>query len=195
MVARRTVNIVEVRTLRASATRGLMIVGNAVLRCALGRSGCRAIKREGDGATPIGRWSVRSVFYRPDRVGRPSAGVPVRRIRPDDGWCDAPADPNYNRRVRHPYAASAEHMWRDDDLYDVVVVLGHNDLPRQRGAGSAIFLHVARADWRPTAGCVVTRRPELQRLVQRLGTDTVLAVNVTRRPKKKALGQKGRGLR
>ncbi len=136
--------------------------------CALGRGGCRARKREGDGATPIGRWRVRQVLYRADHVRRPRTSVPVKPIRAGDGWCDAPADRNYNRPVRRPYAASAEQLWRADGLYDLVVVLGYNDRPRIRGLGSAIFMHVARAAYAPTEGCIALETRHLRRIVERL---------------------------
>jgi L,D-peptidoglycan transpeptidase YkuD (ErfK/YbiS/YcfS/YnhG family) len=143
-----------VQTCCRAAARGRLNLGTLAWPCAIGRSGVRAIKREGDGATPRGRWPIRRVWYRRDRVGRPSTALPVVPIHPRDGWCDAPADRNYNRRVQLPYPASAEEMMRTDGLYDLVVELGFNDRPRRRGAGSAIFMHVARDDFAPTAGCV-----------------------------------------
>jgi L,D-peptidoglycan transpeptidase YkuD (ErfK/YbiS/YcfS/YnhG family) len=108
------------------------------------------------------------VFYRADRVFRPVTQLPVRRLGPSDGWCDAPTDANYNRFVQHPYPASAERLWRTDGLYDVIVVLGHNERPRQRNGGSAIFLHVWKPARTPTAGCVAVDRSILLRLVSRL---------------------------
>ena len=162
--------------LAPSATRGVIKLGGIVLPCALGRSGRRTLKREGDGATPVGRWRLLQVLYRPDRIRRPATALPVRQIKPDDGWCDAPADRNYNRPVRHPYPASAERLWRPDGLYDVVVVLSHNVRPRVRGAGSAIFMHVAQPEYRPTAGCIALKRGHLQRLLARLGTGAAVRV-------------------
>lgn len=154
-----------VRMLSPRATRGILAVGHLRFRCALGRSGTAASKREGDGATPRGSWPLRRALYRRDRLMRPRSGLALCAIRPADGWCDQPADRNYNRPVRLPYPASAEEMWRTDDLYDLVVVLGHNDRPRVRGRGSAIFLHVARAGLAPTAGCVALDRRDAVRLL------------------------------
>jgi L,D-peptidoglycan transpeptidase YkuD (ErfK/YbiS/YcfS/YnhG family) len=129
--------------------------------CALGRSGARAGKREGDGATPIGRFPLRRVFFRPDRLSKPTTAMPVAALSPDTGWCDDPADPQYNRLVRLPYGARHERLWRSDGLYDVIVVVGHNDDPVVPGLGSAIFLHVARPDYRPTEGCVAVALADL----------------------------------
>ena len=131
------------------------------LRCALGRGGVTDDKREGDGATPTGCFALRRVYYRPDRGAPPATALPMSAIDPADAWCDDPADGAYNTLVRAPYTASTETLWRDDALYDVVAVLGHNDDPVVPGAGSAIFLHIARTDYGPTEGCVAVRREEL----------------------------------
>ena len=122
-------------------------------RAALGRTGVRADKREGDGASPAGCWAMRRVLYRPDRVAPPRSALPVAPLRPSDGWCDDSGDPRYNRPVTLPCAARHEILWRDDEVYDVIVVLGHNEPPAHADAGSAIFLHVARPGYPPTEGC------------------------------------------
>lgn len=148
-------------------------------RCALGRTGCKpeADKREGDGATPLGRYALRQVLYRPDRLGTaPATKLPCRPLQPDDGWCDDPADPAYNRWVRLPYAASHEKLWRDDHVYDVIVALGHNDDPPIPGLGSAIFLHVARPDYARTEGCVAVALPDLLRLLAALRPNDALQI-------------------
>jgi L,D-peptidoglycan transpeptidase YkuD (ErfK/YbiS/YcfS/YnhG family) len=157
-----------VRCRSAAAQRGTLSVGLFRVPCALGYSGIRADKREGDGATPRGRFALRRVLYNPSRGPRPQTRLPVGRIARDDGWCDAPRDRNYNRAVRHPYPASAERLWRKDCLYDLIVVLGHNDWPRVRGRGSAVFLHIAHDDFRPTQGCIAVRAPDLRRIIARL---------------------------
>jgi L,D-peptidoglycan transpeptidase YkuD (ErfK/YbiS/YcfS/YnhG family) len=162
--------------LSAAATRGIVRLGGLMLPCALGRSGRRARKREGDGATPVGCWRMERVLYRSDRGPRPATGLPVRPIAPSDGWCDDPSDRNYNRPVRHPYPSSAERLWRTDNLYDLIVVLGHNTRPRVVGGGSAIFMHVARPNFAPTEGCIALRREHLLRLLQRLAAGAGLVV-------------------
>ena len=133
------------------------------VRCALGKGGVKAaaVKREGDGASPAGVWPIRKLLYRPDKGAPPTTALPVEAISPNDGWCDAPGDPRYNRPVTLPYPASAERMWRDDDIYDLVVVLGHNDDPPVPQMGSCIFLHLARPGYTPTEGCVAVTRADL----------------------------------
>ena len=148
---------------------GVLDLGATKVRCALGKGGVKAAaeKREGDGASPAGVWPIRRLLYRPDKGAAPRSALPVAAIAPDDGWCDAPGDPNYNRPVTLPYPASAERMWRDDDVYDLVVVLGFNDDPPISPMGSCIFLHVAKPGYAPTEGCVAVSRTDLEALLAR----------------------------
>jgi len=136
-----------------------------VFRAALGRGSIRQDKHEGDGATPSGDLPLRRVLYRADRVARPDCAVPIEPIAPDDGWCDDPSHPDYNRMIRLPHPARHEALWRDDRVYDVIGVLGWNDAPAVRDRGSAIFLHVARPDFAPTEGCVALALPDLRDLL------------------------------
>ena len=146
---------------------GFLDLGGRKVRCALGRSGVKpaADKREGDGASPAGVWPIRRVLYRPDRSPPPATAFELQPISPQDGWCDAPKDPAYNQPVRLPYPASAEHMWLETGVYDIVVVLGHNDDPVVPGMGSCIFLHLSRPDYSPTEGCVAVPRADLEELL------------------------------
>ena len=144
--------------------------------CVMGEGSVAALKREGDGTTPVGRWPLRRVLYRADRLVRPNTTLPVRPISPRDGWCAAPGDRNYNRPVRLPYDTSAESLWRADRLYDLVVVLGYNDIPRARARGSAIFMHVKAATGAPTAGCVALAQGDLLALIAQCRPGDVLVV-------------------
>lgn len=147
---------------------GRLILGGLVLRCALGRGGVRPAteKREGDGATPAARMALRRVLFRADRGPPPRCAVPVEPIAPGDGWCDDPAHRLYNRPVQLPCDASHERLWREDHVYDILGVLGWNDAPVERGRGSAIFLHLAWPDHRPTAGCVALAPRDLRALLE-----------------------------
>jgi L,D-peptidoglycan transpeptidase YkuD (ErfK/YbiS/YcfS/YnhG family) len=146
---------------------GFLDLGARRVRCALGKAGVTpaALKREGDLASPAGVWPIRRALYRPDRGGAPASALPVKALAPDDGWCDAPDDPDYNRPIKLPHAGSAEKMWRDDGLYDLVVVLGHNDDPPKPPMGSCIFLHLARPGYLPTEGCLAVTRGDLEELL------------------------------
>lgn len=148
--------------------------GNTCAVC--GKGGVRADKREGDGASPAGTFPLLYAYYRPDRVTAPRSGLKLTPLRPEDGWVDDPKDPNYNRPVKLPYAASHEGLWRTDGLYDIVVVIGYNTDPVVLGAGSAIFLHVARPDMAPTEGCIAVEQRPLLRLLPLLGPGSTITI-------------------
>jgi L,D-peptidoglycan transpeptidase YkuD (ErfK/YbiS/YcfS/YnhG family) len=135
--------------------------------CALGPAGVRpaAMKREGDLASPAGVWPIRRLLYRPDRGPPPPTALPAQALEPDDAWCDDPTDGDYNRPVKLPHPGSFERMWRDDDIYDLVLVLGHNDDPPTPMMGSCIFVHLARPGYPPTEGCVALARPDMEALL------------------------------
>ena len=162
---------------------GWLIAGANRYRCALGPAGVRADKREGDGATPAGAFPLRRVLYRADRRDAPETPLPTATIAEQDGWCDAPEDPAYNQPVVLPYPASAEALWRDDHVYDVIVVLGHNDAPPQPGAGSAVFFHLARPDYAPTEGCIAVAAGDMEAILAACGPDAVMEVRDAPAPK------------
>jgi L,D-peptidoglycan transpeptidase YkuD (ErfK/YbiS/YcfS/YnhG family) len=146
--------------------------------CAVGRNGFVSPeeKREGDGKTPIGRWVMREVFYRPDKGTKPETSLPVREIRADDAWCEDPYNKNYNRFVKYPHPES-DRLWRDDHLYDIVAVLGYNDDPVVSGKGSAIFFHIARPGFVGTGGCVAMAREDLLTVLREAKSGSAVLVN------------------
>ena len=145
---------IVVRGLSRASAHGKLHIGPVNFPCALGRSGRGNKGGEGDGFTPVGRWRARQALYRPDRGRRPHTALPLTPITAHMGWSDAPGDANYNRPVSLPYARSHERLWREDHLYDLVIILGFNDMPRCQGRGSAIFMHLARPEYTPTEGCI-----------------------------------------
>jgi L,D-peptidoglycan transpeptidase YkuD (ErfK/YbiS/YcfS/YnhG family) len=168
------IRIIHVLAISPRAPEGLLRAGNLSMRCALGRSGLTKRKHEGDGATPRGCWKILGGFTRLKLV---RSGVHLEPTQLDMGWCDAPDDPRYNRWVRLPYAASHERLWRDDHLYDIVIVLNHNTRPRLRYGGSAVFLHLT-SDWRkPTAGCIAISLPDMRKLLPLVRTGTGILVH------------------
>lgn len=160
-----------------------LLAGGKSFRCALGATGVTTTKREGDKATPAGRFPIRRVFYRADRMAPPPTALPVTPIGPEDGWCDDPADPRYNRRVPLPYPASHETLWREDRVYDIVVELGYNDDPPVPGRGSAIFMHVARPGYAPTEGCVALALADLEAVLAACGPGDTITVHAAGREK------------
>jgi L,D-peptidoglycan transpeptidase YkuD (ErfK/YbiS/YcfS/YnhG family) len=157
-------NIV-VRRAPGNSTQARLRLAHGVVQAALGRSEISALKREGDGATPLGRFPIRQVLYRADRVARPRTFLPIHAIRADEGWCEDPTDRNYNRLVKVSPASNADRLMRDDHLYDLVLVLGYNDRPRVKGRGSAIFIHLSRSGYSPTAGCIALSQHDLRLLL------------------------------
>ncbi len=137
----------------------------AIVPVMIGAGGIRNPKNEGDHATPAGILPLRRVFYRADRVASPVCQLPVEPLCPLDGWCDDPTHRDYNRHVTLPHPARHERLWRDDHVYDIIVVLGYNDDPVRPGAGSAIFMHLPPAGGGPTEGCIAMAEPELRRLL------------------------------
>lgn len=166
----------HVRAINMRSTTGLLIAGGLQFPCSLGRSGRAFIKREGDGATPMGRWKLRRLFYRADRMRPPRSGLAARQIRDFDGWCETVGDRNYNRLVRIPYATSHEFMKRTDGLYDVVVELSHNECPRVQGHGSAVFFHLRQPDGGPTAGCIAVSLKDMKTILRLCGRKTRIVV-------------------
>jgi L,D-peptidoglycan transpeptidase YkuD (ErfK/YbiS/YcfS/YnhG family) len=139
-----------------------LIFGKKEYRCATGAGGFKETKIEGDKATPVGVFSLRYVFYRPDKIeDKPSQRLTCRKLNKNDGWCDDPKDPRYNNHIRLPYAARHEELWREDDVYDVIVVTSHNSMPVIPNNGSAVFIHVARDGYTPTEGCIALAKNDL----------------------------------
>jgi len=168
--------LIHVRSRSARAEDGVLIAGNLRIPCKLGRSGRSTMKREGDGATPSGLWPMRRILARRDSWACLRTGLPICFISPDDGWCDDPHDRNYNRPVKLPYPASHEELWRKDRLYDVFVVLGHNDRPRIKGLGSAVFFHLTDPKGGPTAGCIAVSAGDMRKILPLCGPKTRIKV-------------------
>ena len=151
-------------------------VGALEMRCAVGRGGISCAKQEGDGATPVGTFPLRRVFYRADRLPRPETRLSTCALEPDDGWCEVPGDPNYNRLVKMPYAGRPETMWRQDHLYDAVIEIGYNDDPVIDAKGSAIFLHLARGEYQPSSGCITVKLEDMRALLALCGPGSRITI-------------------
>ncbi len=173
---RNEADLLIVRQRPGKPAQGLLTWRGRTFPCALGRGGIRAIKREGDGATPLGRMRLLYGWFRSGTLETRRSGLALRRIAPADGWCDAAGDRNYNRPVTLPYPASCETMMRKDRLYDCCIVLDYNIAPRRRGMGSAIFFHIARPGFLPTEGCVAVEPQVMKLLLPHLSPRTVMKV-------------------
>ena len=166
----------KVRTAPGARSHGRLTAGRQIIRVTLGRGGIRANKFEGDGGTPRGCFHPLRVWWRADRQPRPRTLLPLRRIGPHDGWCEDPRDRRYNRPIKLAANAAGDRLWRQDRLYDLIVEIDHNIRPRVSGRGSAVFLHIARPDRGPTAGCVAMTAPWLRQLLTRIGPKTRIVI-------------------
>jgi L,D-peptidoglycan transpeptidase YkuD (ErfK/YbiS/YcfS/YnhG family) len=153
------------------------MAGPLTIPVSLGRGGIRADKREGDGGTPRGLFRLRQLWWRADRAPRPRTLLPVRPIRQDDAWSEDPADRHYNRPFRRAPGQPGDRLWRDDHLYDFIIEIDHNTRPRVAKRGSAVFIHLAREGFSPTAGCVGLTRNALNRLLERVGPCTWIHIH------------------
>src|ERR1700682_3590188 len=156
--------------------RGWLTAGGRAVAVALGRGGIKANKREGDGGTPKGTFPPRPVWWSGHRQPRPRTFLPIRAIGPEDAWCEDPASRHYNQPVRRDRTEGGDRLQRDDHLYDFTIEIDHNRSPRIAGRGSAVFLHLARENFGPTAGCVSMTKSAMLRLLQRLGPETRILI-------------------
>ena len=175
-VVPQTLRRLNVRRRAGTQTRGWLSFAGRSVPVALGRGGIKANKREGDGGTPRGVFRLRRLWWRGDRHARPRTLLPSQRIGARDGWCEDPRDRNYNRRIDVPPGSKADRLARKDALYDFIIEIDHNTRPRIAGRGSAVFIHVAREAFAPTAGCVALTLPALRQLIERVGPRTLIEI-------------------
>jgi L,D-peptidoglycan transpeptidase YkuD (ErfK/YbiS/YcfS/YnhG family) len=172
----RPLSAVRICAAAGNPRRGWLTAGGQTIPVALGRGGIRANKREGDGGTPKGTFRPRQLWWRADRHPRPRTHLPVRPIGPEDAWCEDPASRHYNQPVRLDRDRGGDRLQRDDHLYDFIIEIDHNNSPRIKGRGSAVFLHLARENFGPTAGCVSMTQSAMLRLLRRLGPETKIVI-------------------
>jgi L,D-peptidoglycan transpeptidase YkuD (ErfK/YbiS/YcfS/YnhG family) len=172
----RPLSAIRIQAAAGDPRRGWLVAGGQTVPVALGRGGIRANKREGDGGTPKGIFRPLRLWWRADRHRRPRTFLPIRAIRPEDAWCEDPLSRHYNQPIRLDRGSGGDRLMRDDTLYDFIIEIDHNTSPRMAGRGSAVFLHLARADFSPTAGCVSMTQSAMLRLLARLGPETRIVI-------------------
>lgn len=168
--------MVTVRTAPRDRRRAIVSFGGIAVPAAIGRSGTTPFKREGDGATPIAAMRLLYGYTRGERVSLPPTALSITRIGKGMLWCDQPDHPSYNRPVKAPFRPSHEEMMRGDELYDICLVLDWNITSRARNRGSAIFFHLIKPGYQPTAGCVAVSLADMKRLIRFMRKGTVVRV-------------------
>lgn len=167
---------IVIRARAGAAHHGMLRFQTHYARCSLGAKGLTRNKKEGDKKTPLGRFALRRVWYRADRIALPQSALPIRQISPKSGWCDDASSPTYNRPIMCPNRSRHEKLWRIDRLYDVFFELGVNDDPIEPGAGSAIFLHLTKNNYQPTLGCVAVSPKTMDYLLCNVRNDTCISI-------------------
>jgi L,D-peptidoglycan transpeptidase YkuD (ErfK/YbiS/YcfS/YnhG family) len=145
-------------------------------RCVIGSKGFTENKKEGDQKTPTGRFQLRECWYRADRISAPVTSLPLRMITDRDGWCDDTTRIEYNKHVTLPFPGAHETLWRDDNLYDIIVTISYNDSPVVPGKGSAIFFHLSRPDYQPTLGCVAVILPDMLEILKECSNESRIVI-------------------
>jgi L,D-peptidoglycan transpeptidase YkuD (ErfK/YbiS/YcfS/YnhG family) len=171
-----SITYLHVRARSGSSSAGRLSFGQTTIPCLLGRNGRTHLKREGDGASPVGVWNLGGVYFRADRLPRLVTRLPVRISKPVDAWCEDPRDGRYNRKISLPPGEGNETFWRADEAYDIVIPTNHNARPRVRGAGSAIFFHLTRKGSSVTAGCVAVSVHDMRKILARCSAVTCLVI-------------------
>jgi L,D-peptidoglycan transpeptidase YkuD (ErfK/YbiS/YcfS/YnhG family) len=160
----------------AGSAQGILKIGQSYFPCLIGKNGKTFRKREGDGKSPIGKWKIEQLYFRPDKMGRPKTALKCAPLKPNDGWCDAPSHGQYNKRVKLPFAQSHEKLWRGDKAYDLVATTNHNQHPRIKGGGSAIFWHVINQGAKGTEGCIALSEKHLRAVLSRCSKNTYVII-------------------
>jgi len=155
---------------------GFLKSKNSNYRCSIGKNGINSHKIEGDGCTPQGTFNIIKILYRPDKIGERKFFLETETILPFDGWCDDIESNYYNSQIKFPFNYSAEKLYRNDDLYDIVCIIDYNLNPVIKNRGSAIFLHVAKKDFSPTEGCIAINKNDLLKISLEMKRGTTIEI-------------------
>ncbi len=146
------------------------------VKCAIGKRGIGKKRREGDLITPKGLFRIKKVYFRKDRVKSLKTKISIEPITKNMGWCDDPESNRYNQLIRYPFRFTSEKLYRNDNIYDIILVLDFNTKPVKKNKGSAIFLHVAKKNYKPTRGCVAIKKNELKKLLKFISLQTKIKI-------------------
>ena len=145
-------------------------------KCALGKAGIRKKKKEGDNITPKGIYKIIKIYYRDDRIKKISSKFKLIKITKNMGWCDDPKSKKYNQLIKLPNRYSHEKFFKKDNSYDLIVILNYNINPIIKNKGSAIFIHIAKKNYKSTAGCIALKKDDLLKLIKIIDTNTKIFI-------------------
>ena len=147
------------------------------VKCAIGKRGIGTKKKEGDKITPKGKFKIKSIFYRKDRISKFKSKITKFSIKKNMGWCDDPYSKYYNKLIKFPFKYSAEKLYRKDNAYDIILTLNYNLNPIRKGKGSAIFIHVAKRNYKSTLGCVAVNKKNLKKIIKKINKSSIVYIN------------------
>ena len=147
------------------------------LRCSIGKRGISINKKEGDKKTPKGKFKLKYILYRKDRMPNLKTKLKKIEIKKNMGWCDDPGSKHYNKIINYPFKYSAEKLWRKDNIYDVIIIIDYNLNPIIKNKGSAIFLHIAKQIYKPTNGCIAVSKKNIKLISLKINKKTKLKIN------------------
>ena len=146
------------------------------IKCSIGKEGITKDKKEGDLKTPKGKFKLKFIFYRKDKIKILKTSFKKVAIKKSMGWCDDVKSKKYNKLISFPFKFSAEKLWRKDNIYDVVIILNYNLSPVKKNKGSAIFLHIAKKNYNPTKGCIAINKKDMLNLTANLKKNSAIII-------------------
>ena len=150
---------------------------NYKIKCSIGKKGLTSLKREGDQRTPKGKFKFILLLYRKDRVNYFRSKIKKMIIKKNMGWCDDPKSKNYNKLIKFPFSYSAEKLYLQKNIYDLILVLNFNIKPIKKGLGSAIFLHISDRNFNPTKGCIAVKKKDFLKILKKITKKTNFIIN------------------
>ena len=150
--------------------------GQYKVKCAVGKRGISQKKREGDLITPVGRYRIKYVLYRKDRIKKIQTQLRKIIIRKNMGWCDDPRSKNYNKLINLPFNYSYEKLFKKENIYDIILVLDYNMRPVKKNKGSAIFIHITKKNYKKTQGCIAIKKTGLLKILKKIDINTKVKI-------------------
>ena len=154
-----------------------LYIDNYKVNCSIGKRGIRIKKKEGDLITPKGKFRIKYILYRRDRISKFRAKIRKIAIKKNMGWCDDPNSKKYNKLVKLPCNYKAEKLYKKNNTYDILLVLNYNMSPIKKNKGSAIFIHIAKRNYAPTAGCVAINKNDMKKIIKKISKRTLVFIN------------------